>query len=136
MSAHAYAGRSREELNVISGIIVDAAYHIHYDLGPGLLESVYQPILARALMDKGLSVEQKKAVPLDYKGQWFDVAFEADVIIEKCIVIELKAVRVIHPVYVRQVQTYLKLLDYRLGLLLNFGAPYMRDGIIRVVNGV
>lgn len=138
ISPHAEPQRRREvwDLNSLSGVIVDAAYHIHVDLGPGLLESVYQTILSRELSGRGLHVERQKPISFDYKGVWFDNSFVADIIVEHCIIIEIKAARTIHPVHERQLQTYLKLLDYRLGLLLNFGAPYMKDGIRRIVNKI
>ena len=123
-----------KELNEISGAIVDAAFHIHLTLGPGLLETVYEVVLARQLERRGLSVERQKIVPIEFEGLRFDEGFRADVIVEQCVVVELKSVERLAPVHSKQLLTYLRLLDYRLGLLINFGAPVIKDGIQRVVN--
>jgi iron complex transport system substrate-binding protein len=121
-------------LNELSGIIIDTAYHIHKELGPGLLEKVYEVILAKQLQKEGLSVERQKPVPIVYEGESCDEGFRADLIVEEHIIIELKSVETLAPVHSKQMLTYLRLLDLRLGLLLNFGAPLMKDGIIRIVN--
>lgn len=121
-------------LNELSGIIIDTAYHIHKELGPGLLEKVYEVILTKQLQKEGLSVERQKPVPIVYEGESFDEGFRADLIVEEHIIIELKSVETLAPVHSKQLLTYLRLLDLRLGLLLNFGAPLMKDGIIRIVN--
>jgi GxxExxY protein len=123
-----------KEINEISGIIIDAAYHIHSRLGPGLLESVYEVVLDDALKKRGLIVERQKVVPIVYEGITFDEGFRADLIVEKVIIVELKSIETLAPVHSKQLLTYLRLLDYRLGLLLNFGAPVMKDGIKRIVN--
>ena len=122
------------DLNLISGTVVDAAYHIHSALGPGLLESVYEVILARELEKRGLQVERQKPVPIVFDGLRFDEGFRADLIVENCVVVELKSVEEIARVHAKQLLTYLRLLDFRLGLLINFGAPVIKDGIRRVVN--
>jgi len=122
------------EINEISGIIVDSAYHIHTKLGPGLLESVYETILAKELEKRGLFVERQKSIPIIFDGISFEEGFRADLIVEKQIIVELKSVEQFAPVHSKQVLTYLRLLDCRLGLLLNFGAPVMKDGIKRIVN--
>jgi GxxExxY protein len=123
-----------KELNEISGEIVDAAFHLHSTLGPGLLETVYEVILARQLERRGLSVERQKIVPIEFDGLHFDEGFRADLIVEHCVVVELKSVERLAPVHSKQLLTYLRLLDYRLGLLINFGAPVIKDGIQRIVN--
>jgi GxxExxY protein len=123
-----------KEINELSGTIVDAAFHIHTKLGPGLLESVYETILAKELENRGLLVERQKSVPVIFEGIVFEEGFRADLIVEKQIIIELKSVEQITPVHSKQLLTYLRLLDYRLGLLINFGAPLMKDGIKRIVN--
>jgi GxxExxY protein len=123
-----------KEINELSGTIVDAAFHIHTKLGPGLLESVYETILAKELENRGLLVERQKSVPVIFEGIVFEEGFRADLIVEKQIIIELKSVEQIAPVHSKQLLTYLRLLDYRLGLLINFGAPLMKDGIKRIVN--
>ncbi len=122
------------DLNSISGMIVDAAFHIHSTLGPGLLESVYEVVLVHDLEKRGLKVERQKPVPIEYDGIRFDEGFRADLIVENCVVVELKSVEELSRVHSKQLLTYLRLLDYRLGLLINFGAPVIRDGIRRIVN--
>jgi GxxExxY protein len=122
------------ELNRISGEIVDAAFHIHSKLGPGLLESVYEVILAKELEKRGFFVERQKAIPIEFEGPSFDEGFRADLIVANAIVVELKSVEQIAPVHAKQLLTYLRLLDYRLGLLINFGAPVLKHGIKRIVN--
>lgn len=126
--------RSGEQLNIISGEIVDAAFHIHQSLGPGLLESVYETVLAHELTKRGLRVERQKMIPVEWDGLTIDNGFRADLIVEACVAVELKSVESLAPVHGKQLLTYLRLLDYRLGLLLNFGAPIMKEGIKRVVN--
>ena len=125
-----------EDLSAISGTIVDAAYHIHRTLGPGLLESVYEVVLAHEPEKRGLKVERQKAVPITYDGLRFDEGFRADLLVENCVVVELKSVEQLSPVHSKQLLTYLRLLDYRLGLLINFGAPVIKDGVRRIVNGL
>ena len=122
------------QLNEISGIIVDAAFKIHTTLGPGLLESVYEAVLERELSRRGLKVRRQVPVPIRYEDLVFDEGFRADLIVEECIVVELKSVEQIAPVHSKQTLTYCRLLDYRLGLLINFGAPLIKDGIKRIVN--
>lgn len=124
----------QEELNQVSGQIVDAAFHIHSKLGPGLLESVYEVILAKELERRGLFVERQKVVPIEFEGLHFEEGFRADLIVERAIVIELKSVETLAPIHYKQLLTYLRLLDYRLGLLINFGASLLKDGIKRIVN--
>ncbi len=123
-----------KDLNSISGTIVDAAFHIHSTLGPGLLESVYEVVLAHELEKRGLKVEQQKPVPIEFEGIRFDEGFRADLIVEDCVIVELKSVEELSRVHSKQLLTYLRLLDYRLGLLINFGAPVIKDGIRRIVN--
>jgi GxxExxY protein len=122
------------DLNLISGTIVDAAFHIHSALGPGLLESVCEVILAHELEKRGLEVVRQKPIPIVFDGLRFDEGFRADLVVENCVVVELKSVEEIARVHAKQLLTYLRLLDFRLGLLINFGAPVMKDGIRRVVN--
>ncbi len=122
--------------NEIAKQIVDAAYHIHSRFGPGLLESAYQAMLAHELRKRGLRIECEKPIPLIYDGVELEVGFRADVIVEDSVIIELKSVEVLLPVHKKQLITYLKLADKRLGLLINFGAAYIKDGIVRLVNGL
>ncbi|HRJ47236.1 MAG TPA: GxxExxY protein [Opitutaceae bacterium] len=125
-----------KDLNDISGQIVDAAMHVHLRLGPGLLESVYARILAHELERRGLSVEREVPVPVIYDDIRFEEGFRADLIVEKSIIVELKSVETLAPVHGKQLLTYLKLMDYRLGLLINFGAPLLKDGIKRIANNL
>ncbi|MBW1868444.1 MAG: GxxExxY protein [Deltaproteobacteria bacterium] len=120
--------------NEIAKIVVDAAYHIHKRLGPGLLESVYEVILAYALSSRGLNVEKQVLVPIVFDGMKFDEGFRADLIVEDKVIVELKSVEKIAPVHKKQLLTYLRLADKRLGLLINFGASLIKDGIFRVAN--
>jgi len=123
-----------KDINEISGMIVDTAFHIHSKIGPGLLETVYEVILAKKLEDVGLKVERQKPIPINFEGIEFEEGFRADLIIEDKIIVELKSVENLDPVHSKQLLTYLRLLDYRVGLLLNFGAPVIKDGIRRIVN--
>lgn len=122
------------ELNTVTGMVVDAAIRIHMKVGPGLLESVYETILARDLAARGLYVERQKPVSFDFEGLWFESAFRLDLLVERKVVVEVKSATNIAPAHEKQLLTYLRLLDCRVGLLLNFGAPYMRDGIRRIAN--
>jgi GxxExxY protein len=124
------------KINEITGIIVDAAYKIHTTLGPGLLESVYEVVLEKELQMRGLKVLRQVEVPIRYGELRFDVGFTADLLVEDCVVVELKSVEQFHPVHYKQVLTYCRLLDYRLGLLINFGAALIKDGIKRIANGL
>jgi GxxExxY protein len=125
-----------KDINEISGIVVDAAFKIHTTLGPGLLESVYEAVLERELLLRGLKVRRQVPVPIRYEDLTFDEGFKADLLVEDCIVVELKSVEHLSPVHAKQVLTYCKLLDYRLGLLINFGAALIKDGIKRIAKGV
>ncbi len=118
----------------ISAQVVDAAYHLHHDLGPGLLESVYEVVLARLLEQRGLKVERQKPVPITFAGLYFDEGFRADLIVEGMLVVELKSVENMLPVHGKQLLTYLRLLNLPLGLLINFGSATFKDGIKRIVN--
>lgn len=122
--------------NEISRLVVDAAYQVHVKLGPGLLESVYETILKFELERRGLRVQRQEPVTVVYEGIRFDEGFRADLIVESKVLIELKSVEEIAPVHKKQVLTYLKLTGIRLGLLINFGAPRIKDGITRIVNGL
>jgi len=122
--------------NQIGTLIVESAIQIHQELGPGLLESVYETVLGYDLEKKGLTVQRQVAIPLIFKGHRFDEGFRADLIVNDAVIIELKSVEKIHPVYVKQVLTYLKLTGKRLGYLLNFGEALMKTGIIRLANGL
>jgi GxxExxY protein len=122
--------------NDVATQIVDAAYKIHAHFGPGLLESAYQAILAHELRKRGLHVECEKPIPLLYEDVLLEVGYKADMIVEDLVVVELKAVEQTAPVHKRQLLTYLRLADKRLGLLVNFGTALIKDGIHRVANGL
>ncbi|MSU62713.1 MAG: GxxExxY protein [Pedosphaera sp.] len=122
--------------NEIAKIIVDSAFQIHTKLGPGLLESVYETVLASVLRRCGLKVERQAPIPIRFEDLTFDEGFRADLIVENKVIVELKSVEQTAPVHKKQVLTYIKLADKRLSLLVNFGAPLIKDGITRLVNGL
>jgi GxxExxY protein len=115
---------------------VDVAFKIHTTFGPGLLESVYETIMAYELQKRGLRVVRQLAIPVVYESIRMDLGFRADLIIESKVVIEIKSVEAIAPVHKKQLLTYLRLTDKRLGLLINFNVELIKDGITRVVNGL
>jgi GxxExxY protein len=123
-------------MNSISGKIVDAAFHIHKALGPGLLESVYEVVLAHELQRRGLCVERQHPVPIEYDDIRLQMGFRADLLVEDKVIVEIKSVETIAPVHKMQVLTYLRLADKRLGLLINFNVALIKDGIYRIVNGL
>ena len=122
--------------NEIAKVVVDAALKVHRALGPGLLESVYEVVLAHELRSRGLTVQRQLSVPIQYENIHFDEGFRADLIVEQKVIVEIKSVEMAKPVHKKQVLTYLRLADMRLGLLINFGAVLIRDGITRLVNGL
>ncbi len=122
--------------NEIANIIMDAAFKIHRELGPGLLESVYEIILGRILTDMGLVVERQVPVPIRYQDIVFDEGFRADLFVNRKVIIELKSVERLQPVHSKQILTYLRLTGCRLGLLINFGENLMKDGFKRIANGL
>jgi iron complex transport system substrate-binding protein len=122
------------EAERLAGLAVDAAYHLHRDLGPGLLESVYETLLATKLERRGIKVVRQKPIDIEYEGTRFRNAFAADLLLNDKLLIELKSVERTAPVHVKQLLTYLRLMDLPLGLLLNFGAATLREGVRRVVN--
>jgi GxxExxY protein len=122
--------------NEIGTMIVEACIAIHRELGPGLLETVYEIVLAHELTRRGLRVERQVPVPIEYRGLRFDEGFRADLIVDGKVIIELKSVERVIPAHKKQVQTYLRLRALKLGYLLNFGEALMKDGIVRAVNGL
>ena len=125
---------NREHLNKIGSEILDAAISVHRELGPGLLESAYQFAIKRELEMRGLSVRSKIPVELIYKDVNLGKAYEIDLLVENEIIIENKSVFEIHPIFISQLITYLKLYDKKLGYLINFNVPLLKDGFKRVVN--
>ena len=120
--------------NEIGKEIVDAAIAVHRELGPGLLESVYEVVLVDELRKRGLSAERQVSVPIECRGVRFDEGFRADIVVEGRVIIELKSVEKTTRAHMKQVLTYLRLTGMKLGFLLNFGEAVMKDGITRVVN--
>lgn len=122
--------------NDISGAIVDHSIKIHQILGPGLLESVYDRILAYELRKSGMQVKSEVPIPVMWDGHVIDEGFRADLIVNNLVLIELKSVEVISKVHQKQTLTYLKLANLQLGLLVNFESPLLKNGIRRIVNGL
>lgn len=122
--------------NEIAKEIVDSAYKIHTSLGPGLLESVYESVLAYELNKRGMQVERQKPLPVIYEKVRLEEGFRADLIVSDKVIVELKSVEDVAPVHKKQLLTYLRLADKRLGLLINFGAARIKEGITRIVNGL
>ena len=122
--------------NEISRHVVDAAFKIHTQLGPGLLESVYEAVLAYELRKRGLRVVRQKPIPVVYEEVRLEEGFRADLVVEDKVIIELKSVEAIARVHKKQVLTYLRLSKLKLGLLINFGEELIKDGISRIVNGL
>ena len=123
-----------EELEQIAKDVVDASMKLHMALGPGLLESVYTVILQKKLLERGHRVEREVPIPVEYEGLQFELGFRADLIINGCFIVELKSVEKLAPVHAKQLLTYLKVTDTRLGLLINFGEALLKDGIKRIAN--
>ena len=124
------------DINELSNTVIGAAIEVHKALGPGLLESIYEECLSLELGLRGLSFERQKPLIVTYKGKTLQCSYRLDLVVEKQIIIELKSCESIEPIHKAQLLTYLKLSDLRLGLLLNFNVPLMRDGIIRIVNAL
>ena len=122
--------------NEIGSIVVDTAVNLHKNLGSGLLASVYEAILMKQLVKKGLSVQRQVSIPIEFEGEYFDEGFRVDLFIEGKVIIELKSVEKITDAHKKQLLTYLKLTNTKLGFIMNFGAAVMKYGIIRIVNGL
>jgi GxxExxY protein len=122
--------------NELAKVIVDSAFQVHQQLGPGLLEHVYEVILAHELRKRGLRVERQVPVSIRYDNLIFDEGFKADLIVEDLVLVEVKSLTSLHRVHAKQVLTYLRLTNLQLGLLINFGEELIKDGIKRVVNGL
>ncbi len=120
--------------NEIAREVVDAAYAVHKALGPGLLESVYEKVLAYEISKRGLTVERQVMFPVVYEGVRLDEGFRADLVVEEKVILEIKSVEREARVHRKQLLTYLKVSNLRLGLLLNFGAALLKDGVTRLAN--
>ena len=122
--------------NEISKLVVDAAFHVHQKLGPGLLETVYEVVLAYELRKRGLEVQRQVPIPIRYDDLVFEEGFRADLLVQNLVIVELKSIEELAAVHARQVLTQLRLADKRLGLLINFGAALFKSGVKRIVNGL
>ena len=133
-----FAGESSSLMteNEISRIIVDSAFKIHNELGPGLIESVYEKTLAYELLQRGFRIVCQKPIPVVYEGVRLELGFRADILVDNSVIVEVKSIETIAPVHPKQLRTYLRLTDLRLGLLINFNVNLIKDGIRRVVNNL
>lgn len=122
------------QLDEITGIVIDESIRIHRELGPGLLESVYEVVLMRALQRRGLQIERQKVVPFEYDGMVFDEGLKVDLLVEGCVVVELKSVEQLARVHAKQTLTYIRLMNLHVGLLINFGGETLKEGLKRIVN--
>ena len=122
--------------NEIARVVVDAAFKVHTALGPGLLESVYETVLAYELQKRGLRVVRQQAIPVVYEGVHLEDGFRADLMVEGLLIVELKSIEAIAPVHKKQLLTHLRLANKRLGVLINFNVELIKEGIYRVVNGL
>ncbi|MFM7073109.1 MAG: GxxExxY protein [Planctomycetota bacterium] len=120
--------------NDVAKVVVDVAFQVHKQLGPGLLESVYQAIMVHELHKRGLHVEPEVPIPVYWDELKMDVGFRADLLVERCVIVELKSIESVAPVHKKILLTYLKVANMRLGLLINFGTELIKDGISRVVH--
>ncbi len=123
------------EVNELSGLIVDCAFQIHQQLGSGLLESVYEVLLAETLKKKGVSVARQVPISIEINGLFFNEGFRADLIVEEKVIVEVKSVQRLEPVFKKQLLTYLRLSGLNVGLLINFGGPLLKGNIERIVDG-
>ncbi len=128
-------GQKEMTENEIGKIIVDCAVRLHKELGPGLLETVYEVLLAHELRQRGLKAERQVPIPIVFHGITFDEGFRADIVVEGKVIAELKSAEAVNKAHKKQVLTHLKLSKMKLAYLLNFGAALMKDGISRILNG-
>lgn len=126
--------RSRDELNHISGKIIEYAINVHKELGPGMLEGAYEICLLHELAENGFEVQRQVLLPISYQGLKLDAGYRIDLLVENSVIVELKAVEKLHPIHEAQLLSYLRMSDLRLGLLINFNVKLLKDGIKRVVN--
>ena len=122
--------------NHVAKTVLDVAFAIHTKLGPGVLESVYEAVLAYELAKRGVAVRRQVPIPIRYEELCFEEGFRADLLVDECVVVELKSVEALAPVHGKQVLTQLRLSGHRLGLLINFGEVHLKDGIKRIANGL
>ncbi|MBL0126712.1 MAG: GxxExxY protein [Flavobacteriales bacterium] len=122
--------------NELTEAIIGAAIEVHRELGPGLLESIYEECLARELSDRGVPFQRQQQIPVMYKGSPLDMGFRCDLFVNDMVIVEVKAVEALNDVHIAQLLTYLKLADRRLGLLINFNVKFLKQGLKRVANGM
>ena len=123
-----------EEINRITEKIIGAAIEVHRELGPGLLESAYETCLSFELAERGLGVDRQKPLPIVYKGIRLDAGYQLDLLVEENVVVEIKAVEELAPIHQAQLLSYLKLSGCKIGLLINFNVPVLKNGIKRIIN--
>jgi len=127
--------KPRKDKEELSRIVVDCAFRMHREIGPGLLESVYEAVLDKLLREQGLATTRQQPIPVNVMGLALNEGFRADLIVENLLLVELKSVERLAPVHAKQVLTYLRLMNLPLGLLINFGAATFKEGCKRIVNG-
>ena len=120
----------------VGKVVLDSAFHVHTELGPGLLESVYEAAMSLDLHKKGFKIEQQKPIPVFFDGVKLDVGFRADLIINNLVLVELKSVETVTPLFKKITLNYLRLIPLRLGFLINFNEEHFKDGLTRIVNGL
>jgi len=123
-------------INEVTGVIIGAAIDVHRELGPGLLESAYEACLAYELQRRQMRVERQKALPVNYRGEMIDCGYRVDLLVEDCVIVELKAVTQMANIHKVQLLTYLKLANLSVGLLINFNVEVLHNGVSRVVNNL
>ena len=123
-----------KDINQLTGRVIGAAIEVHKALGPGLLESVYEECLCRELQLCEISFQRQKNLPIEYKGEFLEIGYRLDLIVENSVIVELKSCDTLKPIHKAQLLTYLKLACKNVGLLINFNVPVLRDGVVRLVN--
>ena len=124
------------DINLLSKKVIGLAIEVHKNLGPGLLEKTYEECLCLELKEAGLSYEKQVILPITYKNKVINDAYRVDILVEDCLIIELKTVQTLEKIHRAQLLTYLKLSNKKLGLLINFNVPLLKDGVVRVVNSL
>ena len=122
------------DIDAISGDVIDVALRIHRELGPGLLESVYETVLAGKVLDMGYMVDRQRPIDIEFEGQRFPAAFRIDLLVDERLIVEIKSVDALNNAHLKQLQTYLRLIKQPVGLLINFAGATLKEGLRRVVN--
>jgi GxxExxY protein len=123
-----------KDIDRISGEVIDLAIRVHKALGPGLMESVYEQIMAAKLIERGYDVNRQQPIDVEFEGLRFEAAFRADIIVNGCLIVEIKSLERLAPVHAKQLLTYLRLTKQPVGLLINFGGATLKESITRLVN--